>query len=170
MQKFNHHSDFERLKKPIHRGSKGFRISRFLQILFICLTAGIAHATIDAYQFENDVLRDRYQGLIAELRCPKCQNQNLAGSDSAVAQDLRREVYDQLMAGRADSEIRQFMRDRYGDFILYDPPLNGITLIVWLIPIFIFAVAAFAALAVIRNAIKRNNSADTSAVKSADKP
>ena len=131
----------------------------------LLLYAGLslnAWSTIDVYEFESDLMRDRYQGLIAELRCPKCQNQNLAGSDSAVAQDLRREVRLLLEEGRSDQEIRQFMRERYGDFILYNPPLDGVTLVLWLIPGIFLLFILIAGVAVIRHAMVRASATNAS--------
>ena len=85
-------------------------------------------------RFEYEVEERRYQALIAELRCPKCQNQNLAGSDAPIAQDLKRSVYDQITDGRSDQEIRGYLIERYGDFITYKPPMKGAALWLWLLP------------------------------------
>ena len=79
-------------------------------------------------------MRARYHRLVAELRCPQCMNTNLAGSDGIVARDLRREVHRQLLAGRSDREILDYMRNRYGDFVLYRPRLTYRTLFIWLGP------------------------------------
>ena len=76
----------------------------------------------------------RYQQLTVELRCLVCQNQNLADSDAPLAQDLRKEIYNMMQAGRTDDEIKQFLIDRYGDFVLYMPPLKSNTLVLWLMP------------------------------------
>ena len=82
-----------------------------------------------------DELRERYENLIAELRCPKCLNINIADSDAPIAKDLRKLVSSQLKEGKTDAEITKFMYDRYGDFILYDPPISATTLLLWVIPI-----------------------------------
>ncbi|BBI67003.1 hypothetical protein PKHYL_11940 [Psychrobacter sp. KH172YL61] len=74
----------------------------------------------------------QYRGLISEeLRCPKCQNQNLAASDAPIAQDLKQKVYDLVKDGRSDAEIRAYMQERYGDFISYKPPVRPSTWILW---------------------------------------
>ena len=73
--------------------------------------------------------------LIDELRCPKCQNQNLSGSDADIAADLRRELHRLLLAGKTDREIITFMVDRYGDFILYRPRLQMNTSLLWFAPV-----------------------------------
>lgn len=98
-------------------------------------------AAIDAYPFPDEKLQQRYDGLIAELRCPQCLNTNLAGSDAMIAQDLRREVHRMLLDGHADDEILEFMYERYGDFILYRPRLGFGTLVLWLGPLLLLVLA-----------------------------
>ena len=98
----------------------------------------VALAAIDVYDFSSEELRERYQDLIQELRCPKCQNQNLAGSDSMIAEDLRREIYEQIQAGKSDREITDYMLDRYGDYILYRPRLTPATLVLYAAPALFF--------------------------------
>lgn len=98
-------------------------------------------ATVDIHEFSSLEKRERYQVLVEELRCPKCQNQNLAGSDSPIAMDLRQELYRQLEDGRTDAEIKSFMVSRYGDYVLYRPPLQRNTLVLWWGPPVIFGVA-----------------------------
>ena len=75
-----------------------------------------------------------YRALIEEFRCPKCQNQNLAGSDAPIAQDLKQKTYELVKDGRSDAEIRQYMYERYGDFISYKPPVRPSTWILWFFP------------------------------------
>ncbi len=93
-----------------------------------------ALAGIDTYQFDNPRQEAQYRALIEELRCPKCQNQNLAGSDAPIAQDLKQKTYDMVKDGRSDGEIRQYMSERYGDFISYKPPVRPSTWILWFFP------------------------------------
>jgi cytochrome c-type biogenesis protein CcmH len=101
----------------------------------VSLSSMIAAAgTIDAYQFADKNIEGRYHALVAELRCPQCLNTNLAGSDAMIAQDLRREVAEQVNAGRSDAEILEFMYQRYGDFILYRPRLTAGTVVLWTAP------------------------------------
>lgn len=75
--------------------------------------------------------RDRYQRLINELRCLVCQNQSIAESNAPLAMDLRHQVARQLAEGRSDGEIRRYLTERYGDFVLYNPPLRWRTLLLW---------------------------------------
>ena len=103
----------------------------------VVLVAGLsmsAWANIDTYQFDNPRQEAQYRALIEEFRCPKCQNQNLAGSDAPIAQDLKQKTYDMVKDGRSDAEIRQYMNERYGDFISYKPPVRPSTWILWFFP------------------------------------
>jgi cytochrome c-type biogenesis protein CcmH len=113
-------------------------------LMAIMFTTSInCFAAIDAYPFPDDQLQQRYDGLIAELRCPQCLNTNLAGSDAMIAQDLRREVHKMLLDGHADDDILEFMHERYGDFILYRPRLGAGTLVLWLGPLLLLILAGF---------------------------
>lgn len=108
---------------------------RRLSLLMLLVLALPAMAVIETYQFDTELQRQRYNAFIEELRCPKCQNQNLSGSDSAIAQDLRRQIHQMIMAGKSDIEITQYMVDRYGDFVLYRPRFNAATAVLWLGPV-----------------------------------
>ncbi|MCL4149338.1 UNVERIFIED_CONTAM: hypothetical protein GTU68_014832 [Idotea baltica] len=77
----------------------------------------------------------RYQALIAEFRCPKCLNTNLKGSDSPIAVDLRRAVARLLREGNSDQQVRDYLQERYGDFVLYNPPFKPATYVLWLGPL-----------------------------------
>ena len=90
-----------------------------------------AQAAIDTFEFANDAERQRYRSLIEELRCPKCQNQNIADSDAPIATDLRNEIFRMLEEGKSNDEIIDFLVSRYGDFVLYKPPLTSRTLLLW---------------------------------------
>lgn len=108
---------------------------RLAVCLMLVLCCSAVYASIDAYEFQNDEQRYLYQKLTEELRCPKCQNQNLADSDSQIAADLRKELYQQLLSGKSEGEIVDFMRERYGDFVLYKPRIQWNTLLLWLSPL-----------------------------------
>ena len=106
-------------------------------LLSFCISLAIsfsAQAAIEVYDFDSVQQEAQYRGLIEELRCPKCQNQNLAGSDAPIAQDLKQKTYDMIKEGRSDSEIRAYMQERYGDFITYKPPVRPSTWILWFFP------------------------------------
>lgn len=112
-----------------------------LCLMLALLMAGSAWAAIDAYEFDNEVDRRRYVSFIEEMRCPKCQNQNLSGSDSPIAADLRRELYLLIEDGRSDMEIVDFMVERYGEYILYRPRLNSATVLLWFGPVVLLILA-----------------------------
>lgn len=96
--------------------------------------AGVAHAAIDTYQFADDAERERYHVLTKELRCPKCQNQDIADSNAPIAADLRREIFRMLGEGKDNQQIIDFMVDRYGDFVRYKPALTARTWLLWFGP------------------------------------
>lgn len=93
--------------------------------------SGVALAAIDTYEFKDEGERQRFRQLTEELRCPKCQNQNIADSNAPIAMDLRREIYRMFAEGKSNAEIVEFLVDRYGDFVLYNPPLSSKTLLLW---------------------------------------
>src|SRR5690625_6179270 len=80
----------------------------------------------------NDPAEVRLQGIAAELRCLVCQNESIAASRADLAVDLRQQIREQIQAGKTDSEIRTYMVERYGDFVLYRPPLKTTTVLLWL--------------------------------------
>jgi len=103
--------------------------------------------------FENDSQRKIYDDLILELRCPKCQNQNIADSNAEIAVDLRNKVYEMAIANKDKGEIKEFMLARYGEFVLYKPQFSGKNLLLWLGPIFLLlGVSIFVVRIIIRNA------------------
>lgn len=104
---------------------------RLLVLIGLLACASVSSAAIDVRDFRNPADEARYRALIDELRCPKCQNTNLAGSDAGLADDLKTRVYEQIQAGRSDGEIRDYLVARYGDFISYKPPMRASTLLLW---------------------------------------
>ncbi|MBT5330515.1 MAG: cytochrome c-type biogenesis protein CcmH [Porticoccaceae bacterium] len=118
-------------------------VKNFLSLVLVLL-ALIATAKVFAigeiYDFSSTELLERYEELTKELRCPKCQNQNLSDSVSEISDDLRREIHLMLEQGQTDQQIKDFLVARYGTFVLYNPPAAGSTLWVWLVPVF-FALA-----------------------------
>jgi len=105
---------------------------------------------VDTYEFHDEVTKIRFQALIKELRCPKCQNQNLADSNSPIAQDLRKEVYELLMLGKADIEIVDFMVQRYGEFVLYRPRVSQLTYVLWFGPAVLILLGAIVVIIIVR--------------------
>ncbi len=92
------------------------------------------HAAIETYQFDSPEQEARFRQLGYELRCPKCQNQAIGDSDAEISGDLRAEVYRMLKDAATDDEIKEFMVARYGRYVLYNPPLDKHTLILWFGP------------------------------------
>ena len=120
-------------------------------IIFYFISISFVQAnSVDTYVFKDAVTEKRFNELNKELRCPKCQNQNLADSNSPIAEDLRREVYDLLHQGKADIEIMNFMVDRYGDFVLYRPRVNSLTYILWFGPAVLILMGVLVVVFIIR--------------------
>ncbi|GLR70897.1 cytochrome c-type biogenesis protein [Agaribacter marinus] len=87
------------------------------------------------YAFDDPEQRQVFIRLTKELRCPMCQNQNIADSDAMIAHDMRRKVYQLMQEGKSESDVVDFMKQRYGDFVYYQPPVNTVTIWLWLIPL-----------------------------------
>lgn len=102
-----------------------------------------AHAEDVPLQFPNAAEQARYDALISTLRCLVCQNQTLADSEAGLAQDLRKIIHDRIIAGQSDEQIKKFLIARYGDFVLYRPPLQSNTWLLWFGPFLLLVVAAF---------------------------
>lgn len=120
---------------------------QFFKLMVVALvvytTAFLAQsAPNDTYSFSDPVTEKRYRELVKELRCPKCQNQNLADSNSQIAIDLRNEVYRLLNEGKADIEITNYMVERYGEFVLYRPRVGSLTYILWFGPALLILIGA----------------------------
>lgn len=108
-----------------------------LILLFLLVAVQVeASSSSEIMEFDSESDRNRYSKLISELRCPKCMNTNLAGSDAPISKDLKSKVYNLITQdGMTDEQIIAYMRERYGDFVLYDPPLDGAAMIIWLVPV-----------------------------------
>ncbi|MBF6621984.1 MAG: cytochrome c-type biogenesis protein CcmH [Pseudomonadales bacterium 32-61-5] len=128
-------------------------------LLALCMIGG-AQAAIDAYEFQSEAERERYRTLVEELRCPKCQNQNIADSNAPIAMDLRREIFRMLEEGQSNEQIVDYLVARYGDFVRYKPPVNIKTLLLWYGPIALLVVG-FGVLALIL--MRRRRGADSDA-------
>ena len=98
-------------------------------------------AVIETYEFSSPGLEARYKALSQELRCPKCQNQNIADSNAPISRDLRAIVHEQLEAGATDEEIIDFLVDRYGEFVRYRPGMDANTLWLWSAPLILLVMA-----------------------------
>lgn len=110
-------------------------------VLLIPLASLNAYAVIETYEFSEPELELRYKALSQELRCPKCQNQNIADSNAPISRDLRAIVHEQLEAGASDEEIIVYLVDRYGEFVRYRPGVDTNTFWLWSAPLILFLMA-----------------------------
>jgi cytochrome c-type biogenesis protein CcmH len=111
-------------------------MKQFLTLILLSLSFTInCFAAVEYKKFDTPQQEETYKVLIEELRCLVCQNQTIADSNAALAQDLRRQVYEMLQQGKSKDEIATFMTDRYGDFVLYNPPFKAKTGILWIGPV-----------------------------------
>lgn len=123
--------------------------------LFFCLSS-IAYGAIDTYEFSSEEQQARYKHFIDELRCPKCQNQNLSGSNAPIAMDLRKQLYVMIEQGKSDEEIVNYMLERYGDFILYKPRFTVKTLMLWGAPLLFLIVGLWILISLLKSRRKVN--------------
>ena len=107
---------------------------KILVILCLSLLSALSYAEIEHHEFKSIEQEQSYQTLISELRCLVCQNQTIADSNADLAKDLRRQVYEMLQQGQSQQQIADFMTERYGDFVLYNPNFNLKTGLLWLGP------------------------------------
>ena len=115
------------------------------------LAVGMPALAIDSEAaFDDPVLQHRYEAINRELRCLVCQNQTIADSNATLAQDLRREVREMIAAGNTDAEIREFMIERYGDFVLYRPRMTAQNFLLWAAPALLLLVGAVVVVRVVR--------------------
>jgi cytochrome c-type biogenesis protein CcmH len=127
------------------------RQSLWISVLTLAATiwGGAAHA-VDVDAMPTPELQARYDALTHELRCMQCQNQSIADSPVGLASDLRRDVREQLIAGKSDREIRDSMVARYGNVILFRPPFEATTAWVWVLPFLLLILGAFVAVRIVR--------------------
>ena len=129
-------------------------------VVLLCslLLPNTTYSQVDTFEFDTEEQQDRFRTLSDELRCPMCQNSSLSGSTGGVAEDLRREVYRMIMEGMSDSEIIQFMFERYGDFILFRPRLTAGTVFLWFGPLLFLFIGGLFAFGIWRRARKITDS------------
>jgi cytochrome c-type biogenesis protein CcmH len=138
-------------------------LNKVLFIFVITITSFSMVNTVNAspvetFEFQDEVTKARFQALSKELRCPKCQNQNLADSNSTVASALRLELYNLLIQGRSDMEIMNLMVDHYGEFVLYRPRVSSVTYILWFGPALLILIGIIVVIVILRKKpIKKEN-------------
>ena len=123
---------------------------RVALVVMFCAAAP-AWSVIETYQFDAPELEQRYYMLSQELRCPKCQNQNIADSNAPISQDLRKLLHQQLQAGASDEEILDYMVARYGEFVRYRPRFGGVSLLLWAAPALLLLTGMVIMLLVLRS-------------------
>ncbi|MGJ8680108.1 cytochrome c-type biogenesis protein [Paraglaciecola sp.] len=107
-----------------------------LIILGFLFTITSSMAMEDKFKFDDPKQTALFLELTKVLRCPKCQNQNIADSDAMIAVDLKRKVHELVKKGQTKQQVVDFMKQRYGDFVFYEPPVNSMTIWLWLLPLF----------------------------------
>jgi cytochrome c-type biogenesis protein CcmH len=135
------------------RAASGSRPTALLQVLLALFLAfsGMANAqAIDPLPFKDHAQEIRFQNLTRQLRCLVCQNENLADSNADLARDLRHEVFGLMQQGKTDDQIKQYLVDRYSDFVLYDPPVKPSTWLLWFGPALFLLMGAAVVLLTIR--------------------
>ncbi len=126
------------------------RLLHLALILAALFFINLTYANDEPVLFSDKIQEQRYQTLIEEIRCLVCQNQSLADSNAELAQDLRSEVYEMIVSGKQDDEIHQFLVERYGDFVLYRPPLKENTLLLWFGPFLLLIIAVVITIIIIK--------------------
>lgn len=124
------------------------RLSLLLMTL-LCAGAAMAQA-IQPLPFENHGEEVRFQQLTAQLRCPMCQNETLADSNAPIARDLREQIFQLMQHGQSDAQIKQYLVERYSEFVLYDPPVARNTWLLWFGPLLILLVGVSVVVLTIR--------------------
>jgi cytochrome c-type biogenesis protein CcmH len=115
----------------------------FILACLFCVPFLLSAAPIETYTFDSPEKEKAFHRLSDELRCLVCQNQNIAESNADLAKDLRQEIYTMLQNGQSEDEIVDFMVQRYGDYVLYRPPVKPLTWLLWFGPTVIFIIAVF---------------------------
>jgi len=137
-------------EKPTQRKFRNRALGALLQLGLLLFTSVSFAQAIDPLPFKDHAQEVRFQALTRELRCLVCQNENLADSNADLARDLRHEVFDLMQQGKSDDEIKQYLVDRYSDFVLYDPPVKSSTVLLWFGPLAILLAGAVVVVVTVR--------------------
>lgn len=128
---------------------------RYWFVVLLVMPFAVQAGSIEAYTFENREQEEVYHSLIEDLRCLVCQNQNISESNAELAKDMRRKTYEMVKQNKSENEISDFMVARYGDFVLYRPPFEPMTWLLWFGPLIIFV---FGLIFVVRYMKSQNSS------------
>jgi len=115
-------------------------VIRYLYVILLAISLSVSANSIEIYTFDNKQQEKVYHSLTQDLRCLVCQNQNIAESNAELAKDMRRKTYEMVKQDKSEKEISAFMVTRYGDFVLYRPPFEPMTWLLWFGPLIIFIV------------------------------
>ena len=152
-------------------GGRPRAMSALARVMLAALLAfsGLAAAqAIDPLPFKDHAQELRFQHLTRELRCLVCQNENLADSNADLARDLRHEVFGLMQQGKSDAQIKQYLVARYSDFVLYDPPVQSSTLLLWFGPLLILLAGASVVVVAVRRRTRAAAAAQTGQGQSRD--
>ena len=139
-------------RTPAARGWHAIALGWLVAFILLSAVRAFGASPIDGFDFPDAETAERYQALLSEFRCPKCLNESIASSGAPIAVDLRRTVRRLMTAGAGDDEIRAHLRARYGDFVLYDPPLGPGTWALWFAPL---ALAGVGVAVLVRAGLRR---------------
>ena len=126
------------------------KLIKHLILVLLLVASSNSFARVAAYEFQTEEQQAAYNDLVQELRCLVCQNQNIADSNAELAQDLKRKTYEMVVSGKSKQEVADYMTQRYGDFVLYRPPVTQTTLFLWVGPFIILFIGVFILIRVIR--------------------
>ena len=126
-------------------------MKRLVVTLAVLLVSLPGYSIDDGQAFDDPAMQARYENIISEVRCLVCQNQTIKDSNVFLAADLRREIRRMLDEGQTDVEIADFLVARYGDFVLYRPPMRGKTLVLWIAPLLLVGFGAIVVIRVLRS-------------------
>ncbi|MBQ4777036.1 cytochrome c-type biogenesis protein [Pectobacterium versatile] len=116
---------------------------RVLSFLGALLLSFSVLASSEVLRFDNDTQEQQFRELTMQLRCPKCQNNSIADSNSMIASDMRQKVYELMQQGQTKEQVVDYMVDRYGYFVTYEPPITPFTVLLWLLPALFLAVGSW---------------------------
>ncbi|GKW06087.1 cytochrome c-type biogenesis protein [Pectobacterium carotovorum] len=116
---------------------------RVLSFLSALLLSFSVLASSEVLRFDNDTQEQQFRELTMQLRCPKCQNNSIADSNSMIASDMRQKVYELMQQGQTKEQVVDYMVDRYGYFVTYEPPITPFTVLLWLLPAMFLAVGSW---------------------------
>jgi cytochrome c-type biogenesis protein CcmH len=144
-------------------------LRRALFWLLVCCAPALALAqAIQPLPFRDHAEEVRFQHLSAELRCPMCQNETLADSNAPIAHDLRRQVFEMMQAGKSDDQIKAYLVDRYSQFVLYNPPVEPSTWLLWFGPLVLLVIGGIVVAFQVRRRARQTTDAAPSAADTED--